>query len=197
MTTPQPVPKPEGMDPETSPPRELSPARRAEVFRALFWSEFSYVCHSLRRLGVRRHELEDVAHDVFVAVVRHMDVYDPGRPLRPWLFGFAFRVALDHRRLARHRHEVVGVEAEAIDDAPGADAQIEAQQARRLVAEALGAIELDRRAVFVMHDLDGHPMREIANALAIPINTAFSRLRLARGEFRDAVARIRLRRGER
>lgn len=185
------------MDPEPSSAREPAAATRAEAFRVLFWSEFSYVCHSLRRLGVRRHDLEDVAHDVFVAVIRHLDTYDPARPLRPWLFGFAYRVALDHRRLARHRHEVVGVEVEAIDEAPGADTQLEAQQARQLVAEALGAIELDRRAVFVLHDLDGHPMREIADALAIPVNTAFSRLRLARGEFRDAVTRIRLRRGER
>lgn len=113
------------------------------------------MCHSLRRLGVRRNDLEDVAYDVFVAVVRHMEAYDPARPLRPWLFGFAFRVALDYRRLACHRHEVIGVEVEPIDDAPGADARIETEEARRLVAEVLGAIELDRRAVFVLGRLTG------------------------------------------
>src|SRR5207244_4287446 len=119
-------------------------------------------------------DLEDLAHDVFVAVARHLDDFDTDRPIRPWLFGFAFRIALDHRRLARHRIELVGTSVESIDEAPPADEQIAAAETRRLVADALGAVEIHRRAVFVMHDLDGHPMREIAATLGLSINTAFS-----------------------
>jgi RNA polymerase sigma-70 factor (ECF subfamily) len=157
----------------------------------VFEAEFSYVSHTLRRLGVREADLEDVAHDVFITVHRLLPQYDPMRPIRPWLFGVAFRVASDYRRLARHTREIPEPPAgEPVDGALLADEQLAAEQARRLVIEALGELDLDRRAVLVMHDIDGHAMPEIAQALSIPLNTAYSRLRLARVELKAAVQGI-------
>jgi len=57
-------------------------------FQDVYRREISYVVHTLRRLGVHSAELEDVAHDVFLAVHRHFAERDAARPLRPWLFGF-------------------------------------------------------------------------------------------------------------
>jgi RNA polymerase sigma-70 factor (ECF subfamily) len=73
----------------------------------------------------------------------------------------------------------------------GPEEAMAAQQDRALVARALGALDLDRRAVFVMHELEGQAVPEIARALAIPLNTAYSRLRLARRDFVDAVRSAR------
>jgi RNA polymerase sigma-70 factor (ECF subfamily) len=56
---------------------------------------------------------------------------------------------------------------------------------------ALEAMEIDRRAVFLMHEVDGFSIPEVAEALAVPLNTAYSRLRLARDEFRERVRRLR------
>jgi RNA polymerase sigma-70 factor (ECF subfamily) len=55
---------------------------------------------------------------------------------------------------------------------------------------------MDRRAVFVLYDIDGEPMKEIARSLGIPVNTAYSRLRLARSEFGLAVKRLRAQDGK-
>ena len=174
------------------PPRAMAPAR--PDFRAIFDHECGYVWNALRRLGVHERDLEDVAHDVFVTVHRRLDDYDPKRPIRPWLFGISYRIASDYRRLARHRREVVSDAFDPADERPSQDEQVEAAQARRLVAQALEALELDRRAVFVMHELDGHAMPEIARALSIPLNTAYSRLRLAREQFAISVKRLAARR---
>lgn len=173
------------------------PRPTAPAFRALFEGEFSYVIHALYRLGVRRPDLEDLTHEVFVTVHRVLPDYDTRRPLRPWLFGIALRIASDYRRRARHTREVQQEPLhDAVDGAPLADDQLAAEQARRLVVEALAALELDRRAVLVLHDIDGQSMPEIAHALAIPLNTGYSRLRLGREQFKAAVKRIQLRRGE-
>ena len=100
---------------------EVASARAA--FRTLFQTHFSYVFHTLRRLGVAARDLPDVTHDVFVTAYRRFCEYDPSRPLRPWLFGIALRLAADHRRLARHRREVSGAPIEqARDPAPSASA---------------------------------------------------------------------------
>jgi RNA polymerase sigma-70 factor (ECF subfamily) len=169
----------------------------APSFRAVFEGEFAYVFNSLCRLGVRRCDLEDVTHEVFVAVHRALPDYDPTRPLRPWLFGIAFRLASDYRRSARFAREVPREPScDVADAAPPADEQIAAEQARRVLLEALEALHIDRRAVVVMHDVDGCPIPEIAHALSIPVNTAYSRLRLGREDLRAAVKRIRLRRGD-
>ncbi|HTB78967.1 MAG TPA: RNA polymerase sigma factor [Polyangiaceae bacterium] len=151
-------------------------------FRSIFDREFSYVWTSLRRLGVAPRDLEDVTHDVFVEVFRNLARYDATRPLRPWLFAFAFRFASDYRRLARHRVEVYEEPAGASADPP-ADDVVAARELRAVIMKALDSIELLRRGVFILHELDARPMAEIAETLGIPLNTAYSRLRVAREEF--------------
>ena len=173
----------------------LLPAPPLPSFRDVFDSESSYVWNTLQRLGVQTRDLEDVTHDVMLAVHRRLADFDASRPLRPWIFGIALRVAMRYRDLARHRRELMGLEVEAVDETPGPEEQLVTAQARGLVMEALDALDMDRRAVLVMHDIDGHGIPEVAESLDIPLNTAYSRLRRAREQFKGAVKRIRLRRG--
>lgn len=180
-------------------PPELTQALRARdeaEFGALFRRELAYVWGSLRRLGVSARDAEDVAHDVFVQVHRKLDDYDRSRPIRPWLFGFAFRAASDYRRLARHRVEVLGAPLEAMGSAIDGESLVAAREEQRLVLEALESVPLERRAVLIAYELDEIAMKEIAESLAIPIHTAYSRLRVAREELAAAVRRGRARRGE-
>jgi RNA polymerase sigma-70 factor (ECF subfamily) len=158
-------------------------------FQAVFQAEFAYVCTSLRRLGVGERDLEDVAHDLFVEVWKRFTTYDPARPIKPWLFAFAFRFASDYRRLARHKVEVF-VERDAEETAPRADELLAKRDAQRTLLAALESIDVERRAVFIMFELDEVPMQEIAGSLGIPTNTAYSRLRLAREEFQAAAHRL-------
>ncbi|HEX9296470.1 MAG TPA: sigma-70 family RNA polymerase sigma factor [Polyangiaceae bacterium] len=162
----------------------------AHDFRSLFESQCAYVWTTLRRLGVARADLEDVCHEVFVTIHRHLDEYDPSRPLRPWLFLFAYRQASDYRRRSHRRHERLGDGLEPADDSPLPDELAEQREDRSLVLHALDALDLEKRAVLVMHEIDGYPMPQVAAALAIPLNTGYSRLRLARQEFARAVRQL-------
>jgi RNA polymerase sigma-70 factor (ECF subfamily) len=67
---------------------------------------------------------------------------------------------------------------------------VELSQESQLVMRALDTLDLQRRAVFVMSELGGHTMPEIAETLSVPLNTAYSRLRLARQDFESAVRRL-------
>jgi RNA polymerase sigma-70 factor (ECF subfamily) len=153
------------------------------LFETLFETEIAYVCRTLRRLGIAESEIEDLAHEVFVTVYRRLDSYDASRPLRPWLFGIAFRVAAGFRRLMRHQWEVVGTETEAA----ASDRAIAQLEARDAVLHALDALSLEQRAVFIAHELDGQAIPDVAHVLEIPLNTAYSRLRAARAFFKEAV----------
>lgn len=162
------------------------------AFRAVYETHVEYVQLTLRRLGVPAGDVEDLTHDVFVAVYRELDKYDPARPLRPWLFGFTFRVAGNHRRLARHRSEVPApLEVELAEDTASLpDARIDEERARELCARAMDALDLDKRAILVMFELEELSAAEIAEQLNVPLNTAYSRIRLARAAFENQIRKL-------
>jgi RNA polymerase sigma-70 factor (ECF subfamily) len=162
-------------------------------FAELFADYFAYVWHSLRRLGVPERDLEDVTHDVFIRVYRRLDTRDPARPLRPWLFGFALRVAAEYRRLARNRFEVFAAAEEPVDPSPNGAEQLERSQHLAIALSLLDAIPIDRRAVFILHELDGCSIPDVAEGLGIKLPTAYTRLRLAREELRELAKRWRAR----
>ena len=160
----------------------------AEEFRRIFAENYRYVWASLRRLGVHERDLEDVTHDVFLSVHAKLASYDPDRAIRPWLFGFALRLASDYRKLARHRTRLGDHDAATED--PPADELIDLRDRAELLRVALDRLSLELRAVLILHDIDETPMKEIAASLEIPLNTGYSRLRLAREQCAATVARL-------
>lgn len=173
------------------PPSSRRPVYVTPSFRQIFDEQSSYVCTVIRRFGVPERDVEDVAHDAFVVVHRRLGDYDPSLPIRPWLFGIAYRVAIAHRRRGSNRAQVSDHVSELPDSSPSAEERLDGEAGRRLVLRALEALEPDRRAVFVLHELDGVPIPQVAAALEIVPNTAYSRLRVAREEFAAAVRRLK------
>ncbi|MCC7386032.1 MAG: RNA polymerase sigma factor [Deltaproteobacteria bacterium] len=164
----------------------------ADDLSEVYQREFEHVWRTLRRFGVREAHLEDVAQEVFLVVHRRLPDFDKSRPIRPWLTGIAFKVAADHRGKASVRREHPSDhELEVADERPPPDELMIREEKRRLVHRALAMLDDDKRAAFIMHDLDGHTVPEIARALEVPLNTVYSRLRLARERFVRAIAELR------
>src|SRR5262245_32256419 len=105
-------------------------------FEKLYQAQVAYVVRTLRRLGVRPADLEDLAHDVFVVAYRRREDRDQSRPVRPWLFGIAYRVVGNHRQKAHQRHEVPAEDATAPDECPSPEEVAEKDEQRRLLFDA-------------------------------------------------------------
>jgi RNA polymerase sigma-70 factor (ECF subfamily) len=168
-----------------------APARSLTVDEAClgaFQRELDYIYRTLRRLGTAPSEVEDLAQDLFLALRRSWTEYDTTRPLRPYLFGIAFRIASAHQR-KRSREVAWGI-VEVSDIAPRPDEIMQSKSARALVLAALDRVPLPRRAVLLMHDLEDLPVVDVARSLSIPRFTVYSRLRKGRREFRTALQRI-------
>ena len=180
-------------------PLEVSPSSKASLppsdlsafaFRTLFDAEFRYVWNTLRYLGVRPSDVQDVGQEVFLTVHKKLTLGEVPRTPRSWLFALCHHAASNYRQLARHRRLAPEDEAlDAADPTKNAEAHLVSHQESARVARILDALDLDRRAVLVSHDMDGLPMPEVALALGIPLNTAYSRLRLARRDFVAAARR--------
>jgi RNA polymerase sigma-70 factor (ECF subfamily) len=166
---------------------------------ALYAAELRCIYSFLHRLGARGTDLEDLAHDVFVTALRRWSAFDPSRPVRPWLLGIAFRVMADFRRKGSSSREIADGSVEQ-SQAPSlqesAEDRVDRREKQELIQEALESLEPDRRAVFVMFELEGISAADISESLGTPVATTYSRLRVGREEFTAAVRRIQLRRGE-
>lgn len=150
--------------------------------------QYIEVWRMLQRLRVPEADLADAVHDVFVVVHQKLHEYDSQRPLLAWLYGIAYRIACEDRRRLR-RTPLAQAEVELQDLGPTPDEVLAARQAQEQVLRALETLDMEKRAVFVMHDASGLAMPEVAATLGIPLNTAYSRLRLARQRFAAAVRR--------
>ena len=151
-----------------------------------------FVWRSLQRLGVPTSNLEDALQDVFVVVHRRLDTYDASCKISTWLFGICLRVASAHRRRAYLKHEKANLEFyDAVDEQPRADPEGFAlrREAERRLEMTLASMSLEKRAVFVMFEIEGLPAHAIADSLGIPLGTVHSRLHKARLEFTAAIAR--------
>lgn len=154
---------------------------RTTVFRDFVEPNLDYVWSALLRLGVRSNDAEDVLHDLLLEVHAKLDRWESDRPIRPWLFRFAFRAACQHRRKLGRRREWVG-DVDVMSTEPTVDQRFSDAQQAELVRRALDELDEDKRAILIAYELDELPMKEIAHALGIPLNTAYSRLRHGREE---------------
>jgi RNA polymerase sigma-70 factor (ECF subfamily) len=165
---------------------------RVRSFRALYEAHVDFVWRNLRRLGVGETDAEDRTQEVFVVAHRRFDEFvDRGHGPRAWLFQIVLRVASDARRhRRRHPEDPDGGDAlgRAAIDAPQAEFILRREALSQLDA-ALATIDVGRRAVLVLHEIEEMTAPEIAEVLGIPLNTVYSRLRVARAELETALTR--------
>lgn len=150
--------------------------------------ELDYLFETLQRLGAAPREIEDLAQEVFVVLHRHWPTVDKTRPLRPYLFGVAFRIVCAHRRRRAREVPYAGLDAE--DGGRSPEGLLESKESVAVLMAALECVPLRRRGVLVMHDLDGVPIADVAGRMSITRFGAYARLRKARKELATAVRRL-------
>jgi RNA polymerase sigma-70 factor (ECF subfamily) len=158
----------------------------------LFRQYAPWVARYVRRLGFRRDEdVEDIVQETFLVAHRRGGFREGPARATTWLAEIALRVGMASRRT--HRRLPIPDE-DAIDAAPstGSDPLAGAIHAETLanVQRALDSLEIERRALFVLFELEGESCDALATAFDVPIGTIYSRLHAARGEFLETYRRL-------
>lgn len=162
-------------------------------FEALYRAEFGFVYRSTRRLGVPEPFVEDAVQDVFLVAYRRRADFEGRSSIRTWLFGITLRVARNHRRRIARKDQHDELPEQLGDDGPSPERTAELEQAKQVLDEFLESLDEGKRAVFIFSELEQATAPEVAEALGIPVNTVYSRLRAARTAFEAAVKRFRAR----
>lgn len=168
-----------------------APSSALPELRALYTEHVQFVARVLRRMGVREADLEDECQEVFSSLYRRRESFDGRGSVRSFVFSFARRVAADYRKRAHIRRESLTDEVTDASVDPSVDEAIDTSRARRLLSELLDGLDDDRRAVFVLFELEQLPMNEVAELAGCPLQTAYSRLYSARKLVEAGVERAR------
>jgi len=159
---------------------------------ALFRAHAVFVASFVTRLGIAQEAVDDVVQEVFLTAHRRGG-FEPSlaRPTT-WLAEIALRVVSTHKRAERRRrttHDDGALEGAV---APGRSPLDAAEQRAALerVNTALATLDVDRRAIFILFELEAEPCESIAAGLGIPVGTVHSRLFAARKAFLEAYQRL-------
>jgi RNA polymerase sigma-70 factor (ECF subfamily) len=165
----------------------VSPLSFARVFDAYA----SYVIQLLRRLGVGEADVDDVAQEVFLAIYRNLASFEGRSSLKTWICGICLRQASQQRRLAARSRArltpLVGEPAIPHD----AEALVEQGEHAALLAQGLAQLTHAQRSVFVLYEIEELSIFEVAQAIACPRFTAYTRLHSARRKMRAFFERAR------
>jgi RNA polymerase sigma factor (sigma-70 family) len=155
-------------------------------FREIYRRYHRLVFWVVRSAGVPEAWVEDVVHDAFLVIHRRLpelDLEDPALT-RPRVIGIARNAAYSHRRGAARRRARHAIGA-APEEPSAVDSIVAHRQAWDRVRRFLDELDGPQREAFVLCELEGMAPAELADALQVPRNTVYSRLRLARAKLLD------------
>lgn len=166
------------------------PAEASWSFDDVYNRYFPFVWRCLRGLGIPKIGLDDAAQDVFLVVYRQLGGFRGESSPQTWLYGIARHVASNHQR--RERRKQAPLEPLVTEPAhpdPGPHEHAEDAEAAAFVESFLADLDPKKRDLFILAVLEEMTIPEVATTLAIPVNTAYTRLRAVRADFERALGR--------
>jgi RNA polymerase sigma-70 factor (ECF subfamily) len=161
-------------------------------FEAVFREHKDAIYRFAWRMCSSREAAEDIAQDVFVALLLRPDVFDRSRgPLRPFLLGVARNLALKRWRGESRWDEL---EEERFIAHP---VDITAGETAVIVGNAVRSLPPLQREVLILSEYEELSLEEIARVVQSEVGTVKSRLHRARENLRRMLAPLKPRNTER
>ncbi len=164
------------------PPAEPSPRSVAELGA-------SFVPQTLRYLGVPDMVLLDAAQDVLLVALRRLGDFEGRSTLKTWLYGICIRVAHDFRRRSQSNRELLVGQLPEMPSPALQESAVEQGEWRRLLGDLLDELDENQRAAFVLFEIQRLSMKEVADALGCPLQTAYFRHKSAQVRVLEAFKR--------
>jgi RNA polymerase sigma-70 factor (ECF subfamily) len=165
---------------------------RRDHFATVYRAHHDFVWRTLRHLGVDADRIDDALQDTFLVVYRRMAEFEGRAALRTWIFEIARRVAARYRRSAA-REAPRRCELAEVEVAPHVEDELARAEAAEILREFLDGLDPDKSVVFIMAELEQRRVPEIADALAVNLNTVYARLRAARQQLDRLIHRLQAR----
>ena len=153
---------------------------RADRLEQLCRDNFDFVWRLARHLGLSQSDADDVAQRVMMVAASRFDAIESGKE-RAFLYQTTVYATMKMRRTWGRRREILTEdfpEEQAPDPQP--DELLDKQRAYADLRRILQQLPDKVRTAFVLYELEGWTLSEIATAQSIPQFTVASRVRRAR-----------------
>jgi RNA polymerase sigma-70 factor (ECF subfamily) len=160
----------------------IAHTRERPTLAELYEAHSGFVWRVVRRFGIEEAAAEDIVHEVFIVARRKLPAFEGRSSFATWLYGIARGVCANERRSrarSKRRLELVPPP----DPAASPEDAMRSEDTRVLIRVFLDALPEAQRRVFELADIEGCSGPEIAVMLDAPLNSVYSRLRLARKRF--------------
>lgn len=165
--------------------RRIAAADR-DAFRQLYYKYYARLGRFLSRVIRNHDDAEEVIQDTLMTVWQHADDFRGTARVSTWIFGIAYRRALNALRKSAARSRVLVPELEGVEQAVE-DVSRETEE-RQLLELGLSSLPPEQRLVVVLAYGIGHSCEEIATIADCPVNTVKTRMFYARRKLRDVIS---------
>ncbi len=158
-----------------------------EAFGSLYHQHVDRIFGLCLRLTADRDAATQLTQDAFVRAWQNIASFRGDSLFLTWLHRLTVNVVLDHRRSERRRltHQIdVGEDNEMEYLAVVHPAPIGARQD---LEKAIAGLPSGARAMFVLHEIEGYRLREIAEMSGVAVGTVKAQLHRARRLLREVL----------
>ncbi len=136
-------------------------------------------------------EAADIAQIVFVKMSKNIWRYDESKKFYTWLYRITVNAAIDYiRKHKRHRHEPLDNFRETIENIQSdPESHYRRQQISGFISEATKALNEKQRSAFILRDVEGCKIDDVANIMNMPEATVRWYLHRARTKVRKELLR--------
>lgn len=171
-------------------PLELSPDAARARLEGWFRDYFELLWRLALRLGVPPALVDDIVQEAFITAERRAaDIADGSA--RSFLVQTTVKLSANCRRRQSHQQQLLAPLALHSEPCPTAEQLLVGKQRRQALEWLLEQLPAEQRHVFVLYEIEGHSVPEIAELLELPNGTVASRLGRARDKFSKALERLR------
>ncbi|MDF2692024.1 MAG: polymerase sigma factor RpoE [Labilithrix sp.] len=171
-------------------PRSRADEQRQE---AIAKAHLADVWRFLRAVGVPPEAVDDATQEVFLVLARKLENVQHGAE-KAFLFSTAVNVSRELRR--KHTREELAEDPDDERLEPALLSTPEDSFGRKeehgLLMRLLEGLDDDLRTPFVLFEIEGQSVNEIAAVLGAPVGTIASRLRRAREKFEVRLQRLQM-----
>lgn len=171
--------------------------RQADQFSRLIYPHTTALYQSAFKLTGSKADAEDIVQDILIKLYPKTHELQNITELRPWLFRVLYNQFIDHCRKqkrnpvsAQNREQLAGGETVGLlsshNDSP--DVLYGKNRQSDHVLAVLQGLPQDRRALIVLHLIDGFTLDELTTILDIPLGTLKSRLHRTKLELKRLLA---------
>ncbi len=136
-------------------------------------------------------DAKDISQIVFVKTYQNLNRFDTSKKLSTWLYRITINASIDFiRKHKKHRHEALdSVSGELKEKKSNVEKSYQRNLIKWAIKKAMAVLNEKQKSVFVLRDLEGLDIREVAEITSMPQATVRWYLHRARSKLRDELLR--------